>query len=77
VITYVGFRVIEGLIARIPRRLAYALGVVISTLAFPLLARQRKALESNLRQVCPELPAPQIRHRLPAELLRHPPGTAW
>jgi lauroyl/myristoyl acyltransferase len=61
VITYLGFRLIEGVIARIPRRLAYALGVVISTLAFPLLARQRKALESNLRHVCPELPAPQIR----------------
>ncbi len=60
-ITYLGFRVIEGAIARIPRRLAYALGVVISTLAFPLLARQRKALESNLRHVCPDLPAPQIR----------------
>jgi len=61
VITYLGFRVIEGAIARIPRRLAYALGVVISTLAFPLLARQRKALESNLRHVRPDLPGPQVR----------------
>lgn len=60
-ITYLGFRAIEGVIARIPRRLAYALGVVISTLAFPLLARQRKALESNLRHVRPELPGPQLR----------------
>lgn len=60
-ITYLGFRAIEGIIARIPRRLAYALGVVISTLAFPLLARQRKALESNLRHVRPELPGPQLR----------------
>ncbi|HSO92854.1 MAG TPA: hypothetical protein VLS53_00100 [Candidatus Dormibacteraeota bacterium] len=60
-ITYLGFRVIEGAIARIPRRLAYALGVVISTLAFPLLARQRKALESNLRHVRPDLPGPQVR----------------
>jgi lauroyl/myristoyl acyltransferase len=60
-ITYIGFRVIEGAIARIPRRLAYTLGVVISTLAFPLLARQRKALESNLRHVRPDLPGPQVR----------------
>ena len=60
-ITYLGFRAIEGVIARIPRRLAYALGVVSSTLAFPLLARQRKALESNLRHVRPELPGPQLR----------------
>ncbi|HEY8679348.1 MAG TPA: hypothetical protein VIN39_12065 [Candidatus Dormibacteraeota bacterium] len=60
-ITYAGFRLIEGIIARLPRRLAYALGAVISTLAFPLLARQRRALESNLRHVCPELPGPQLR----------------
>ncbi|HEY0492537.1 MAG TPA: hypothetical protein VGD57_03625 [Candidatus Dormibacteraeota bacterium] len=60
-ITYIGFRLIEGAIARIPRRLAYALGVVISTLAFPLLARQRKALESNLSHVRPDLPSPQVR----------------
>ncbi|MEO6795794.1 MAG: hypothetical protein ABI401_16380 [Candidatus Dormibacter sp.] len=60
-ITYLGFRLIEGAIARIPRRLAYALGVVISTLAFPMLARQRKALESNLRHVRPDLAGPQLR----------------
>ena len=60
-ITYLGFRVIEGIIARLPRRLAYAIGVIASTLAFPLLARQRKALEANLHQVLPELPAPQLR----------------
>ncbi|GAC1482585.1 MAG: phosphatidylinositol mannoside acyltransferase [Candidatus Dormibacteria bacterium] len=60
-ITYLGFRLVEGLIARVPRRLAYALGVVISTLAFPLLARQRKALESNLRHVRPDLAPPQLR----------------
>ena len=60
-ITYLGFRVIEGVIARLPRRLAYAIGVIASTLAFPLLARQRKALEANLHQVLPELPAPQLR----------------
>ncbi|HEX3629016.1 MAG TPA: hypothetical protein VHW91_00980 [Candidatus Dormibacteraeota bacterium] len=60
-ITYLGFRVIEGAIARLPRRLAYAIGVVVSTLAFPLLARQRKALEANLHQVLPDLPAPELR----------------
>lgn len=59
--TYLGFRTIEGIIARLPRRLAYAIGVVTSTLAFPLLARQRRALESNLQQVFPEMPAPQLR----------------
>jgi len=61
VITYLGFRLIEGTIARLPRRLAYALGVIISTLAFPLLARQRRALESNLHHVLPEMPGPQLR----------------
>jgi lauroyl/myristoyl acyltransferase len=60
-ITYLGFRAIEGVIARLPRRLAYAIGVGVSTLAFPLLARQRKALEANLQQVMPELAAPEIR----------------
>lgn len=60
-ITYAGFRLIEGVIARLPRRLAYALGVIVSTLAFPLLGRQRRALESNLRQVLPEMPQPQLR----------------
>jgi phosphatidylinositol dimannoside acyltransferase len=60
-ITYLGFRLIEGVIARLPRRLAYAIGVTASTLAFPLLARQRKALEANLRQVLPELPGPELR----------------
>src|SRR5437667_6937536 len=61
VITYLGFRLIEGIIARLPRRLAYAIGVITSTLAFPLLARQRKALESNLHHVLPEMPGPQLR----------------
>ncbi len=60
-ITYLGFRLIEGIIARLPRRLAYAMGVVISTLAFPLLSRQRKALERNLEHVCPGLAGPAIR----------------
>jgi KDO2-lipid IV(A) lauroyltransferase len=61
VITYLGFRVIEGIIARLPRRLAYALGLGISTLAFPLLGRQRKALERNLEHVRPDLAGPAIR----------------
>jgi KDO2-lipid IV(A) lauroyltransferase len=60
-ITYLGFRLIEGIIARLPRRLAYALGVIISTLAFPLLGRQRKALEFNLHHACPDLPASTVR----------------
>ena len=60
-ITYLGFRVIEGVIARLPRRLAYAIGVISSTMAFPLLARQRRALESNLHQVLPDLPGPELR----------------
>jgi KDO2-lipid IV(A) lauroyltransferase len=58
---YLGFRLIEGIIARLPRRLAYAIGVITSTLAFPLLARQRKALESNLHHVFPEMPGPALR----------------
>ena len=60
-ITYAGFRLIEGVIAHLPRRLAYAIGVVVSTLAFPLLARQRKALESNLHHVLPEMSSPELR----------------
>ncbi len=59
--TYVGFRILEGIIARLPRRLAYAIGVIASTLAFPLLARQRRALESNLHHVFPEMPGPELR----------------
>jgi lauroyl/myristoyl acyltransferase len=60
-ITYVGFRLIEGVIARLPRRLAYAIGVIVSTVAFPFLARQRRALESNLQQVFPSMPGPELR----------------
>ena len=60
-ITYLGFRLIEGIIARLPRRLAYAIGVVVSTAAFPFLFRQRRALESNLHQVCPQLPVAELR----------------
>ena len=60
-ITYLGFRLIEGAIARLPRRLAYAIGVIVSTLAFPLLARQRRALESNLQHVFPTMPASELR----------------
>jgi len=61
VITYLGFRTIEGLIARLPRRLAYALGVVISTIAFPILSRQRRALEANLRNVFPAMRSAELR----------------
>jgi lauroyl/myristoyl acyltransferase len=60
-ITYLGFRLIEGVIARLPRRLAYSLGLVISTAAFPLLGRQRRALEANLRRVRPDLDQPTLR----------------
>ncbi len=74
-ITYLGFRLIEGTIARLPRRFAYALGVVISTLAFPLLQRQRRALEQNLRQVRPDLPAPALRKLAWQNWLNH--TKAW
>ena len=60
-ITYFGFRLIEGVIAWMPRRLAYALGVVGSTLAFPVLAGHRRALEDNLRHVFPQLPEHKLR----------------
>ena len=60
-IIYFGFRLIEGVIARLPRRLAYAIGIIASTVFFPLLARQRRALESNLHQVFPDMPGPQLR----------------
>ena len=60
-ITYAGFRLIEGVIARLPRRLAYALGLLIGTAAFPLLGRQRRALEANLRRVRPDLSQPALR----------------
>jgi len=61
VITYAGFRLIEGVIARTPRRLAYAVGIVISTIAFPLLAPKRRALEVNLGNVFPDMPGAQLR----------------
>ena len=73
-ITYLGFRVIEGVIARLPRRLAYALGVVMSTLAFPLLSRQRRALEANLRRVCPALEPPALRKLAWQNWLDHTKG---
>ncbi len=74
-IIYLGFRLIEGIIARLPRRLAYALGVVISTLGFPLLRSQRRALEFNLRQVCPDLPGAALRRLAWRNWLNH--TKAW
>jgi KDO2-lipid IV(A) lauroyltransferase len=74
-ITYLGFRLIEGAIARLPRRLAYALGVIVSTLAFPLLLAQRRALESNLRRVCPELGVRALRRLAWRNWLNH--TKAW
>lgn len=58
---YLGFRLIEGVIARLPRRLAYTLGVVISTIAFPILSRQRRALEANLSYVFPSMRQAELR----------------
>jgi KDO2-lipid IV(A) lauroyltransferase len=75
VITYLGFRLIEGAIARLPRRLAYALGVIVSTLAFPLLLPQRRALESNLRRVRPELSVRAVRRLAWRNWLNH--TKAW
>ncbi|HYM49997.1 MAG TPA: hypothetical protein VET65_05425 [Candidatus Limnocylindrales bacterium] len=74
-ITYIGFRLIEGTIARLPRRLAYALGVIMSTLAFPLLKRQRQALEANLHRVRPELSPPVLRKLAWQNWLNH--TKAW
>ena len=74
-ITYLGFRLIEGAIARLPRRLAYALGVIVSTLAFPLLLPQRRALESNLRRVRPELSVRALRRLAWRNWLNH--TKAW
>ena len=42
-------------------QLAYALGLLIGTAAFPLLGRQRRALEANLRRVRPDLSQPALR----------------
>ncbi len=73
--TYLGFRLIEGMIARLPRRLAYALGVIASSLAFPLLRRQRRALQANLRQVCPHLSPAALRELVWRNWLNH--TKAW
>jgi len=50
---YLGFRLLELLVAALPRRLAYAIGTTLASLAFPVWRAKREALLGNLRRVLP------------------------
>lgn len=51
---YRGFRTLQWVMERLPRRLAYALAIVVARFAFLFAVNPRRALEANLRVALPE-----------------------
>ena len=51
----------QWLVERLPRRLGYALAVLVARFAFLFVRSARAALEANLRRVLPELSDGQVR----------------
>jgi lauroyl/myristoyl acyltransferase len=60
-IQYRAFLTMQWLVERLPRRLGYALAVLVARFAFVFARRARVALERNLEIAMPELPPDQIR----------------
>ncbi len=58
---YLGFRLLELLVAALPRRLAYTIGTTLAKLAFPLWRAKRDALVGNLRRVLPTASEAELR----------------
>src|SRR5579859_732241 len=59
--TYRGFRVLQSVMGRLPRGLAYALAIVVARGAMMFAGRARRRLEANLMVVCPEASPEEIR----------------
>ena len=57
---YRAFRLIQRSVRRMPRRLAYALAIVIARIAFVTAIKARERLTFNLRRALPELPEREI-----------------
>jgi KDO2-lipid IV(A) lauroyltransferase len=55
VIRFRAFRTVQWLMERLPRRLAYALAIVIARFAFVFARGARRTLETNLRAALPEV----------------------
>jgi KDO2-lipid IV(A) lauroyltransferase len=51
---YRGFRVLQWLMERLPRGLAYALAILVARFAYLFALRARRRLTENLRQALPE-----------------------
>jgi lauroyl/myristoyl acyltransferase len=51
---YRGFRLLQWVMERLPRGLAYALAVLVARFAYLFVRTARRRLEENLRQVLPE-----------------------
>lgn len=60
-IEYRAFLTMQWLVERLPRRLGYALAVLVARFAFVFARRARAALERNLEIAMPDLPRGQIR----------------
>jgi lauroyl/myristoyl acyltransferase len=55
------FRMIQWLMERLPRRLAYALAIVIARFAYIFAGRARRTLQENLRAALPEVSDRELR----------------
>lgn len=55
------FRMLQWLMERLPRRLAYALAIVIARFAYLFARGARRILEGNLRAALPEVSKKQLR----------------
>src|SRR5918911_4583763 len=55
------FRTVQWVMERLPRRLAYALAIVIARFAFVFARRARRTLEENLRAALPETSESELR----------------
>jgi lauroyl/myristoyl acyltransferase len=60
-IQYRAFRTMQWLVERLPRRLGYALAVLVARFAYVFARRARRELEHNLRMALPDLPSGELR----------------
>jgi phosphatidylinositol dimannoside acyltransferase len=61
VIRFRAFRIVQWLMERLPRRLAYALAIVIARFAFIFAGSARRTLQMNLRAALPEVSDKELR----------------
>lgn len=58
---YRGFRILQSVMERLPRGLAYALAILVARIAWLTARRARRRLEFNLRMVLPQAEPAEIR----------------